>query len=292
MSDDIERLVINAVTATVAPLEAQVSQQNAQLTLQAARRALHRTTFTQIDSELVRQDTLFAQQVASIAQQGVQIRQLGATITPQEALLAEQAAQIAQQKTLIAEQDAQNEQQGSKIAQQSTQIAQQDIRIGNQDTRIADLENTAAENEERFEQVVNLLAPEQISNLATQILLFFLRNQPFDLTGPSVGHFGGLKGARHRQFHYQFDGQQDGSGIVRRTEEWTARFDSLIRTRNMNIHFRDWDALERKVVNVRKFLLRHPHLKAMQEDEVFVINNFEKFRSSPLPKVSAKTVRR
>jgi len=291
MSDEISRLVINAVTEAVAPLKAQVSQRGIRIKKQAAQIA-------QQDTQLAQLGTRIAQQGIRIAQQGTQIVQQEACISQQVAKIAQQDTQIAQHSSLIAQQGTQIALQGTRIAQQGIQIAQQDARlaqqdtlIAQQDTRIARLKNTATENEESYKQEMNLLIPEQISDLSNQILLFSCGDQPPKTTSQPAIYFGGLEGARYRQFHDEFNQQQDGSGILRSTEEWTAKFDNQIHASNTKIHFRDWDALERKVMNLRRFLERYPHLTAEQEDEVFVINSFEKIRNFPLPEVSAEEVR-
>ncbi len=53
---------------------------------------------------------------------------------------------------------------------------------------------------------------------------------------------------------------------------------------NSKIHFRDWNALERNVIQIRGLFLRHPKLREMLEDEHYVIQKFEEFRASPLCK--------
>ena len=43
-------------------------------------------------------------------------------------------------------------------------------------------------------------------------------------------------------------------------------FDGLIQNRNSKIHFRDWDALAKKVTDIRGIFLRHPNLREVLQD--------------------------
>ena len=148
--------------------------------------------------------------------------------------------------------------------------------------RITGLENEVADNAAKYNQDVLIFAPQHICNVAAQILLFYCGDEPNEY--PPSFHFNRMDEHRQRQFHDAFGGKLDGSGISRSTEEWMNKFDRLIQNCNSKIHFRDWNALERNVIQIRGLFLRHPNLREMSEDEHYVIQKFEEFRASPLRK--------
>ena len=80
---------------------------------------------------------------------------------------------------------------------------------------------------------------------------------------------------RQQQFYDEFGDKLDGFGISSGTEEWMNKFDRLIRNWNSKIHFRDWNALGRNVIEMCGLFLRHPILRDMLEDKHHVIQNFE-----------------
>ncbi len=76
----------------------------------------------------------------------------------------------------------------------------------------------------------------------------------------------------------------DGSGISHSTDEWMDIFYRIIQNRNSRIHFRDWDTLQRKVIDIRGLFLRHPNLRETLKYEHSVIQNFELFRRTLVDK--------
>jgi hypothetical protein len=149
--------------------------------------------------------------------------------------------------------------------------------------RIFDLENEVAENAAMYNQDVLVFAPQHICNVAAQILLFYCGDEPNE--HPPSFHFSRMDEDRQWQFHDEFGDKLNGSGISRSTEEWMKKFDELIQNRNSKIHFRDWNALWRIVIEIRGLFLRHPNLREMLEEEHYVIQNFEQFRARPLRKI-------
>jgi hypothetical protein len=148
--------------------------------------------------------------------------------------------------------------------------------------RITDLEREVADNAAKYNQDLLILAPEHICDVAAQILFFYCGDEPVEYP-PSL-HFIRMDQTRQWQFHDEFGDKLDGSGIPRSTEEWSNKFDRLIQNRNSKIHFRDWNALGRNVIEIRGLFLRHPNLREILEDEHYVIQNFEQFRARPLRK--------
>jgi hypothetical protein len=172
----------------------------------------------------------------------------------------------------------------ARITQLENEVADNAAKIGEAcvplSARITQLETEVADNAAKYNQDVLIFAPEHICNVAAQILLFYCGDKPNEY--PPSFHVNRMNEGRKWQFHDAFGGKLDGSSISCSTEVWMNKFDRLIQNRNNRIHFRDWNALERNVIQIRGLFLRHPNLPEMLEDEHYVIQKFEDFRASPL----------
>jgi FtsZ-binding cell division protein ZapB len=123
-----------------------------------------------------------------------------------------------------------------------------------------------------------LWAPDQLSNLATNILLFWSNEQPKEFAPGTVplNRFEDMARSKSEYFASLCDGLKVSA---EQQEEVGRRFDEVVNRRNVLIHFGSWSVLTKRVAAIQRILEEAPKLSEGFDEEVKIIQAFGVFRS-------------
>ena len=124
-----------------------------------------------------------------------------------------------------------------------------------------------------------LWVPDQLSNLATDILLFWSNEQPKEFAPGTVplNRFEDMARSKSEYFASLCDGLKVSA---EQQEEVGLRFDEVVNRRNVLIHFGTWSVLTKRVAAIQRILEEDPKLSEGFDEEVKIIQAFGVFGPS------------
>ncbi len=112
---------------------------------------------------------------------------------------------------------------------------------------------------------------ESLQNVSTQLVLFWINEQPAIFKSKKALRFSKLCNSKAPEF------ENLATELGKDAREFADDLDQMIQKRNKTIHFPSWDILKVKVRRVKKLLADCSQLETENPFEAFIVKNFSIF---------------